>query len=131
MHSEHFSVKELECPTSKEIKLADGFIDQLETLRTIFNSPMSVQSGCRSNAHNKWLLSRSYPASMDSFHLIENVKYGCDTCAVDIAWPKIGDRHRFMDIATSSGWSIGIAKTFIHIDRRIDYTDLKPAFYQY
>ena len=132
MYSEHFSVTELQCPTAKIIRLAPGFLDNLEGLRGLFDYGMSVSSGCRTEDHNNWLLIRGYKASKASFHLTDNPKYptnGC--CAIDIAWPPVKHKHRFIKIATAEGWSVGIAKKFIHLDRRVDYTNLPAAFYTY
>ena len=130
--SKHFTVEELEDETTHELVLAVGFIGQLEELRAVYNNAMVVTSGCRSESHNRWLILRGYPASPNSFHLIKNAKYqtgGC--CAVDIARPAAAYLHRLIQVASNSGWSIGIGNTFIHLDRRVDYTDRKPVVYSY
>ena len=33
--------------------------------------------------------------------------------------------------AIDIGWSVGVARTFIHVDRRIDYTPLPQVVYVY
>ena len=130
-YSEHFTVAELECPTSGKLVLAPGFIDNLEALRVAYNKPMAVTSGCRTDEHNKWLISRGYAASPRSFHLIGNLTYGTDTCAVDVKRPWGPHLHDLIRIATSTGWTVGLADTFIHLDRRGDYTDKPVTFYTY
>ena len=49
--------------------------------------------------------------------------HGC--CAVDVttvSWePEL--RDKFIDLARARGFSIGFAKTFIHIDARTSYPD--------
>lgn len=130
--SEHFTVPELEDPTTHELKLAVGFITKLELLREAYDNGMVVTGGCRSQTHNEWLIRRGKPASPNSFHLIVNIKYqtgGC--CAVDIARPTGALLHRLVALATSARWSIGLADTFIHLDRRVDYTDREPVVYTY
>lgn len=131
-YSDHFSVEELEDATTHELKLALGFIKRLEELRADYDYGMIVTSGCRSQEHNQWLIRRGYPASPNSFHLIENTKYqtgGC--CAVDIARPSGAYLHRLIKIATHRNWSVGVANSFIHLDRRVDYTSLEPVVYSY
>ena len=129
--SEHFTREELACPTSGKLILAPGFIDALESLRVNHGHPMAVTSGCRSGEHNDWLKSRGYKASPNSFHLIGNEKYGTDTCAVDIKRPAGDDLARLVQMALAEGWSVGIAKTFIHLDRRAAHTDLPKVVYDY
>lgn len=131
-HSKHFTVEELEDETTHELVLAVGFISKLEQLREFYDNAMVVTSGCRSQAHNEWLIRRGYPASPNSFHLIENVKYqtgGC--CAVDIARPAGVYLHKLVKSATDLDWSIGVGNMFIHLDRRVDYTNLGPVVYSY
>jgi hypothetical protein len=129
--SEHFTREELTCPTSGKLILAPGFIDALESLRVSYGHPMAVTSGCRSSEHNDWLKSRGYKASPNSFHLIGNEKYGTDTCAVDVRRPGGDDLWRLVKVAQAEGWSVGIAKTFIHLDMRAKFTDLPPVIYSY
>jgi uncharacterized protein YcbK (DUF882 family) len=129
--SEHFTHKELADPTTGEVKLQDGFIEDLELLRQAYGEPMIINSGCRSQAHNAWLKQRGYPASDNSFHLIGNKKYGTDCCAVDVAMPTPALRHRLIRLATDMNWTVGLAKRFIHLDRRARYTNLPPIVYFY
>ena len=126
-----FTEEELQCPSTKEVKLAEGFGEKLDELREMLDSPMQLTSACRSTAHINWLLERGYPASENSFHLIDNPKHGTDTCAVDVAIPDSVYRKDLMQLALEEGWTVGVAKTFVHIDRRADYTDLPQIIYVY
>ena len=130
-YSDHFTVEELQCPTAHKIVLQQGFINELEALRVEYGHGMAVNSGCRTQDHNKWLISRGYNASPNSLHLINNPKYGTDTCAVDIARPSGELYHRLLKIALPRGWTVGVAQTFIHLDLRAHYTNLKPIIYTY
>ena len=80
----YFQESELSCPTTGVFQLQDGFADDLDQLREAYGQPIVVTSGCRTEEHNEWLQSRGYPASNNSLHLIDNDKYGTDTCAIDM-----------------------------------------------
>ena len=111
-------------------KLAPGFSEKLVQLRIAYGKPMIITSGCRTKADIDRLIQRGYQASENSFHLIDNEKYktkGC--CAVDIAWPlDKKDVYEFIREAIRLEWNIRIAPfSYIHIDRRKDYTNLKSV----
>lgn len=128
----HFSWAELACPTTQECRLAPGFGEQLESLRLAYGKPMHVTSACRSQAHLEHLLRQGYPASRNSFHLMDNPKYdtgGC--CAVDIALTDAKERGILLHLALGWGWTVGVAKTYLHLDRRIDHTTLPQIVYVY
>jgi len=127
----YFTEEELQCPLGKIVKLAEGFGQQLDELRSLFDRPMTLTSACRTTTHINWLLSRGYPASKNSFHLIDNPKYGTDTCAVDVSTPDGIYRKELIEVALSEGWTVGVAKSFLHIDRRSDYTELPQIVYTY
>ena len=127
----YFTEEELQCPSGKVVKLAEGFGQKLDELRDALYRPMSLTSACRTTAHINWLLQRGYPASTNSFHLIDNPKYGTDTCAVDVAIPDSEYRKELIKLALDEGWTVGVAKSFAHIDRRSDYTDLPQIVYVY
>ena len=129
-YSDHFTVAELACPTSGQITLADGFIDDLEALRRAYGRPMAVTSACRSGEHNEWLQARGYAASPNSLHLIGNAKYDTDTCAVDIKRPAGGDLAQLIEIACprAGRWA---GQDLRPPDRRERYTSLNRTFYTY
>ena len=130
-YSTHFTEAELRDPTTGEIKLEDGFIDQLEELRLAYGYPMAVTSGCRSSEHNEWLTQRGYAASPHSLHLMNNPHYGTNTLAVDITRPGIYQLRTLIGEALARGWTVRLADSFVHLDLRGRYTDLKPHFDTY
>jgi len=127
----YFTEEELQCPSAKIVKLADDFGQKLDDLRELLDRPMTLTSACRTSAHINWLLERGYPASANSFHLIDNPKYGTDTCAVDVSVPDSEYRKELIKVALQEGWTVGVAKSFIHIDKRSDYTELPQIVYVY
>ena len=127
----YFTEEELQCPSAKIVKLADDFGQKLDDLRELLDRPMAITSGCRTTAHIDSLLERGYPASKNSFHLIDNPKYGTDTCAVDVSVPDSEYRKELIKVALQEGWTVGVAKSFIHIDKRSDYTELPQIVYVY
>tara|TARA_R100001143_G_scaffold36703_1_gene34247 strand:- start:2295 stop:2687 length:393 start_codon:yes stop_codon:yes gene_type:complete len=127
----YFTEEELQCPSAKIVKLADGFGQKLDDLREMLDRPMTLTSACRTSSHIDSLLERGYPASKNSFHLIDNPKYGTDTCAVDVSVPDSEYRKELISVALQEGWTVGVAKSFIHIDKRVDYTDLPQIVYIY
>ena len=131
MKLQYFTEKELMCPSTEEVKLAKGFGEKLDELRNALGQAMRINSGCRSTAHVNWLLERGYPASKNIFHLIDNPKYGTDTCAIDVHIPNSSYRCDLIKISLNEGWTIGVASTFVHLDRRSDYTDLPQIIYVY
>ncbi len=46
--NKYFSEKELQCPTSKDIILAEGFLNCLINLRENMGEPLQITSCCRS-----------------------------------------------------------------------------------
>ena len=127
----YFTEEELQCPSAKIVKLAEGFGQKLDDLRETLDRPMALTSACRTSAHIDSLLERGYPASKNSFHLIDNPKHGTDTCAVDVSVPDSEYRKELIKVALQEGWTVGVAKSFIHIDRRSDYTELPQIVYVY
>ena len=127
----YFTEDELKCPTTGQFKLQDGFGDALDALREEFNQSMIITSGCRTDEHNEWLQGRGYPASSNSFHLIDNDKYGTDTCAVDVKRKDGAYAAQLIKVGLNRNFSVGIAKTFIHIDLRTAYTNLPQVVYSY
>lgn len=120
-----FSVKELACKGTGDVILHPGFLADLITLRESYGMPMFVTSGCRSIQHNK-----AVGGAANSLHLTENERFGCNTLAVDIKRPPGQHLHQLIQKATDLGWTVGIAKTFIHLDRRI-VLDFAPVIYTY
>jgi len=109
----YFNKNELRCKGSGMILLAEGFPEALLALRLAYNKAMSVISVCRSSAHN-----RAVGGALNSYHICDTGR-GC--CAADILITASQERARFIKLALELGWSIGVNKAFVHIDRRIDH----------
>lgn len=127
----HFTFDEFVDERSGRLVLAPGFIGEADSLREAYGHPMIVNDGCRSAEEVEWLIRRGYPASRNSLHLMENEKYQTACCAMDVARP-VGPRlHKLIRCALVRHWSVGLGKTFVHLDRRAEYTDLPPNVYSY
>jgi hypothetical protein len=130
--TKNFTHAELQCPMTKKVKLAPGFADKLQELRDALGRPMHVTSCCRSGEYNQDLMDRGFSASVSSFHLMENLVHNTGgTCAIDI---RAGDGEynaQLSRIALQLGWSVGVARTFFHLDRRSDYTTREQILFVY
>lgn len=125
----YFSERELRCKGSGVIKLAPGFADTLLDLRWYFNHPMLLTSACRSKEHNAKV--GGHPRSLHVYDFPARNTGGC--CAVDVSTHGMTKerRERLIQLARAKGWSIGFANTFLHLDRRTDYTNLPRAEFNY
>ncbi|MDP3533732.1 MAG: D-Ala-D-Ala carboxypeptidase family metallohydrolase [Alphaproteobacteria bacterium] len=120
-----FSAQELKCKGSGGIRLARGFAEHLIDLREAFGQPMRVLSCCRSTNYNK-----KVGGALKSFHIYDDPNLPANgTCAIDIATPNIIEKDRLFHLAKSKGWSIGVYKNFLHLDRRSDYLDVNPLIF--
>lgn len=123
----YFTYKELACKATGKIVLAEGFAEKLVELRERFNKPMVITSCCRSSEYN-----RKIGGAENSFHIYDYPRYGLiGTCAVDVAIHDPTDKGNLIAIAWQLGWSIGVHKNFVHLDRRADYTQLKQRVFGY
>ncbi len=118
----YFFPDELQCPCCKQTVLAPGFLDHLNALREAVGHAMKINSCCRCLAHNRKIGGRDA-----SFHLINvpEITKLHGACAADVStvgWDG-AKKWRFKKIAMGMGWSIGNAKTFIHIDKRAAYIE--------
>ena len=130
----HFRPVEMMCPTSGQARFQPGFLALLESLRVLCDVPFQINSACRSNEHNEWLLSRGYPASPNSWHLMgKQLGDGSrsDTIAVDVACTDSHLRHIIVQVALDRGWTVGVAKTFLHLDARYQLFHDDPICYVY
>jgi zinc D-Ala-D-Ala carboxypeptidase len=125
--SKYFSESELQCKCCKKSVFAPGFLESIDDLREACGHPLSASSAARCDAHNE-----AEGGKTNSFHLISK-PWGC--CAIDIktvGW--IGAKKwAFVRLAMERGFSVGIASTFIHIDRRHvhDKDWPKPVLFTY
>jgi zinc D-Ala-D-Ala carboxypeptidase len=121
----YFSDAEQCCPCCGEKKFANGFLDDMNGLREEAGHPLKANSMCRCAKHNK-----AEGGASGSYHLITH-SFGC--CAADIStigWDA-AKKWRFVKIAMSRGFSVGIAKTFLHVDQRHKYAGQEPVLYSY
>jgi len=124
---QYFTHKELACKQTGKLILAQGFADRLTQLRIKFNRPMIVTSCCRSKEYNA-----KVGGSYRSFHVYDHPYYKTGgSCAIDVAMNDGHIRGKLISLAWRSGWSIGVNKKFVHLDRRIDYTNLKQIIFLY
>lgn len=116
----YFTDKELRCPASGILILAKGFAEALLDLRIAYGRPMAVTSCCRSKVHN---------AEVGG---VPNSQHICDTgrgcCALDVAISNGQDRHALVKLALNMGWSCGIRKDIVHLDRRADFGQVPVVF---
>jgi len=124
----YFTEQELKCKGSGNLRLAPGFGEKLLDLRIKLNRPMVVTSCCRSKQHNF-----NVGGNPRSFHVSDLPFYptgGC--CAIDIDCDDALNRADLVECALSLGWWVGVNKSFIHMDRRIDYGLAKaPGIFLY
>jgi uncharacterized protein YcbK (DUF882 family) len=107
-----FAHRELACPATGKVILNDEFAARLVQLRRDFNAPMTLTSACRSASHNA-----AIGGHRKSLHVYDHPAHDTGgTAAVDVAWP--ADRVRFLRCALANGFSVGVARGFIHIDLR-------------
>lgn len=123
----YFTHQELACKQTGKIILAEGFSDKLIELRTKFNKPMPITSACRSKEYNNKI-----GGVLNSFHIYDRPRYKfTGACAVDVAIKDPTDKGNLIALAWQLGWSAGVHKSFVHLNRRIDYTSLKQIVFLY
>lgn len=127
MKLKHFSDAELRCPDTLEVRLAPGFAEALEGLRTTLGQPMIINSCCRSKRYNDRL--GGHPRSLHVYDEPYHNTGGC--CAVDIHIPDNQYRAEIMKIALNNDWSIGVAANFLHLDQRTLCAGLTQVVYHY
>lgn len=123
----YFKDSETCSPDTKVEKFAPGFKEKLLALRLILGLPMPLSSACRSIPYNE-----DVGGHANSFHIYDTTKWNTGgACAVDISTEDPIYRRKLIKTALDLGWSVGIAKTFVHLDRRSDYTDLPQIIFLY
>jgi hypothetical protein len=121
-----FRHEELACRATGVVRLAPGFGEALASLRMIFGRPMIVTSCCRSEAHN-----RAVGGHPRSLHVYDHPYWPTGgTCAIDIKATDPTYRTLLARLAMDQGWSVGVASTFLHLDRR-DFVGLPQNIFDY
>lgn len=118
----YFTEAELKCKGSGKLILADGFADMLLELRLKYNKPMIITSACRSEEHNK-----KVGGAANSFHICDN---GIGCLAIDVSCHDGRSRLELVRLGIALGWSIGVHKSFIHLDQR-DLLGIEPVLFTY
>ncbi len=114
----YFSLKDLACKKTKTVLLDMRFAVTLIALRVKVAHAMTLNSTCRTPAHNKRVKGHRY-----SLHLTKNPKHATKGCmATDVYWRSwsYDKKLRFVRVAWKAGWSLGLHTGFCHIDRRVD-----------
>lgn len=105
MLSANFSRKELDCNCGCGMIPQQSTIDSLQALRQLWGKPLKITSAARCKTYNAKI-----GGAPNSQHVLGK--------AVDVEMP-IEDRWAFVRMAMSLSWTgIGIANSFIHLDRR-------------
>lgn len=121
----NFAFDELS-PNDKAVSFAPGFLDALQRLRDAYGKPMKVNSCARSAAYNKKI--GGHPSSL---HVWDKPAHNTGGCmAIDIAMTDSITRAELVMLALATNWSVGINRTFIHLDRRSDI-GMKQALFLY
>lgn len=121
-----FSHDELKDPVSCEVTFANTFVGHLISLRLKYDKPMIVTGPVRTKARNE-AMRAAHPRSLHVYDLPNHGLAGA--AALDFAIPA-DSRAAFVQLALSLGWSIGVASTFVHIDRR-DLAGLPQGLFGY
>ena len=107
-----FSRDELACKGTGVCLLNPVFEEKLKELRIKLDMPMQVNSCCRDPGYNK-----SIGGHKRSLHLTEG-GWIPGTGAIDIACPDNIYKARLGGLALMLGWSVGVYRTFLHLDIR-------------
>ena len=117
----YFTEEELKCKGSGKLILAPGFAEALLAIRIAWGRPLHPTSVCRSREYN-----RKIGSTDGSWHVCDDNRGGAR--AIDIRMINAEDRKAFVELALAMGWSVGINKTFVHIDRRVDAGEKQLMF---
>ncbi len=121
-----FARAELADRESGAVVLHPGFADALAALRVALGRPMIVTSCCRSAARN-----RAVGGHPRSLHVYDHPAHGAEgTLAIDVRRQGPAYNRRLARLALELGWSLGVARSFFHLDRR-DLVGLPPNVFGY
>ena len=121
-----FFRREIACKRTGVVRLHPGFAEALASLRMTFAQPMQVSSCCRSAEYNE-----EVGGHEKSLHVYDLSAHGAmGTLAIDIRRKDGSYAHKLVWVALKTGWSVGVARTFIHLDRR-DFVGLRASVFGY
>lgn len=111
----YFTESELAAKDTGICKLADGFADRLDALREAWGSPLTVNSCCRTKAHNA-----AIGGSPKSLHVYDEPFHPTGgSCACDFKlFPTKGESEKFVQLALDMGFSVALERGCIHVDCR-------------
>lgn len=123
--SDYFSDNELKCKGSGIVLLDPHMDRELLIYREVMDIPLIVNSCCRSQIYNSEI-----GGARNSYHLYEGIDDGrAGTLAIDLKSPSDSVRAHMVGAALNLRWSVGVYKTFIHIDRRVDIGKPQVCFW--
>jgi len=111
----YFTDKELAAKDTGIVKLAEGFGERIDALRSAWGSPLIVNSCCRTKAHNDEI--GGSPKSLHVYDFPYHPTGG--TCAIDFR--KFDDpavEEKFKALAMHMGFSVGDEAGCVHVDDR-------------
>lgn len=115
--SKNFNSKEFDCqctrPACVEQRISIDLVEKIELIRKEINQPLTITSGFRCFNHQQDLKDKgtvSTVIAQKSTHVLGD--------AVDIKIPKNNTIDTFLERCEKHFESIGIAKTFLHLDLR-------------
>jgi len=103
----HFRLEEFNCTHTNKCCMDSEFLEKLDSLREICGFPFRITSGYRDASHPSEVV-KAAPGT--GTH--------CQGIAADIAVSNGVERMNIVHEALKMGFSIGIARTFIHVDAR-------------
>lgn len=123
----YFSDDELKCKLTGEYILADGFGERIDELRRRFGAPLILTSAARSKKHN-----HNIGGNLRSLHVYDKPHHptgGC--CAIDIKMPDSYEKGKLFFKAWEMGFSIGVHRSYLHIDDRSRLLDMRQTHFTY
>jgi uncharacterized protein YcbK (DUF882 family) len=105
----YFKITDFDCSETGENKMDTEFLEALDNLRDICGFPFTVTSGYRSPNH-----------SIEAAKVAAGKKLGTHAqgIAADIKVSGGAERLSIVKHASATGMSVGVAKTFVHVDTR-------------
>ena len=105
----YFKITDFDCSETGENKMDTEFLEALDNLRDICGFPFTVTSGYRSPNH-----------SIEAAKVAAGKKLGTHAqgIAADIKVSGGAERLAIVKHASAMGMSVGVAKTFVHVDTR-------------
>tara|TARA_B100001059_G_C17813587_1_gene573749 strand:+ start:204 stop:554 length:351 start_codon:yes stop_codon:yes gene_type:complete len=104
----YFKLSDFDCQETGANLMEDEFVKKLDHLREACGWPFIVTSGYRDTSHSA------------EINKPNGGGYHTKGVAADIAVLGGKQKHDIVKHATAMGFSVGVAKTFVHVDARMD-----------